>query len=98
MRIYILLIIGFALFACKENVFTPKPRTYPRVVYPEKKYKLFSQGYCPIQCEIPEYATIERDSTFLMVSLEAIVGLIFIFLILKEFCIVAMLKLLIKIL
>ena len=42
MRIYILLIIGFALFACKENVFTPKPRTYPRVVYPEKKYKLFS--------------------------------------------------------
>ncbi len=64
MRIYILLIIGFALFACKENVFTPKPRTYPRVVYPEKKYKLFSQGYCPIQCEIPEYPTIERDSTF----------------------------------
>jgi gliding motility-associated lipoprotein GldD len=50
--------------ACDSETPVPKPRAYPKVVYPEKKYKPFESGYCHFTFDQPAYANVERDSTF----------------------------------
>lgn len=56
----------FLLGSCsEENVYTPKPRSYPKVNYPERgKYLLFDEDYCHFTFEYPAYANIEQDSSF----------------------------------
>jgi len=54
-----LLIVG-----CHENAPLPKPRTYPRLTFPEKEYTLFTTTLCPYEFEVPIYATVEKDSIF----------------------------------
>ncbi len=65
MRFFTFLILAiFLLNNCKEAVFTPKPRGYPKVVYPEKKYQPFDKDYCHFTFEYPTYAEIEKDTAF----------------------------------
>lgn len=53
------------LIACNNDpVFTPKPRAYPRVIYPEKAYQTFDKNYCEFTFQYPEYAEIEQDTSF----------------------------------
>lgn len=54
----------FLLVACDEYVPVPKPRAFPRVIYPEKAYQPFKQTGCNFSFEAPKYAVIERDTTF----------------------------------
>lgn len=56
--------ITFSFIACEEAVQTPKPRGYPRVVYPEKKYQPFAEPYCGFSFDYPTYALIQRDTAF----------------------------------
>ena len=67
------LIVGFAFFfafglmlqSCEgEAVITPKPRGFPKVVYPEKSYQPFEEGYCDFTFEYPTYAKIEKANSF----------------------------------
>ena len=44
---------------------TPKPRAYPKVEYPTKKYQLFDKTLCDFRFEYPTYARIVQDSSFL---------------------------------
>lgn len=60
----LLLFCLMSLSACDETVPVPKPRAYPRVVYPEKAYKPFENGYCPLTFEMPVYSVVERDTVF----------------------------------
>ncbi len=61
---YIILFIGLGFFlACNSN-YTPKPRGYFRISFPEKKYQLFDQPGYPYAFEYPVYAHIVKDSTF----------------------------------
>ena len=53
-----------ALVSCKEMPAIPKPRTYPRVEFPAKKYKEMDAEYCPFRCEIPVYSEVQKDSSF----------------------------------
>jgi gliding motility-associated lipoprotein GldD len=46
---------------CKEN-YTPKPKGYHRIDFPEKKYVLFADA-CPFQFEYPGYGTIVPDNS-----------------------------------
>lgn len=56
-RLTILLLI--ATFAC-NHAYTPRPTGYPRIDYPDKTYKLYSdQPY--FQFEIPDYSFVEED-------------------------------------
>jgi gliding motility-associated lipoprotein GldD len=57
-------ILCFLLISCEETVYTPKPRGYPRVIFPEKSYQKFDANYCSFVFDYPKYATIERDSLF----------------------------------
>ena len=54
----------FLAAACEEPVFTPKPRAYPKVVYPEKAYQQFEEDYCGFTFQYPKYALIQQDTTF----------------------------------
>lgn len=56
---------GFMLQSCEdEAVITPKPRGFPKVVYPEKSYQAFEEGYCEFTFEYPKYAKIEKSNSF----------------------------------
>lgn len=41
---------------------TPKPRTYPRIEFPERNYQLFNG--CNFEFEYPDYAVIEKEKTY----------------------------------
>lgn len=58
LAITIILVIG-VLSACNQEAPTPKPRAYPRVEFPERKYMSFSDPACPFQFEFPAYAEVE---------------------------------------
>lgn len=53
MNKWILSVVLFGLIGCRD--YTPKPRAYPRVIYPEKEYKM-SDIPCPFDMEIPLYS------------------------------------------
>lgn len=51
------------VLSCNSS-YTPKPRGYFKIDFPEKKYQLFEQDGYPYSFEYPIYATIVKDSTF----------------------------------
>ncbi len=53
----IILVLGFLIASC--NSYTPKPKAYPRVMYPKKEYKAI-EADCPFSFEIPVYSELER--------------------------------------
>ncbi len=63
-RILAACICVLALAGCSEDVSVPKPRTYPRVVYPTRAYKPFDASYCRFTFDMPVYTTVEQDTSF----------------------------------
>lgn len=59
MRIAYTLLLLIFLLGCKEN-YTPKPRGYYRIDFPEKNYTNLDQRF-PYSFEIPEYSKIKKD-------------------------------------
>jgi len=48
--------------ACdNEQTYVPKPRIYPKVVYPEKTYVNFNSESCPFKMDIPGYFEVIKD-------------------------------------
>lgn len=43
-----------------DIVYSPKPRAYFRIDFPEKKYKLYD-SICPFAFETPVYSVVEKD-------------------------------------
>jgi len=58
-KIVILFIFILFLAGCKEK-YTPKPRAYFRIEFPEKEYHTFSNNF-PYQFEVPDYSKITPD-------------------------------------
>ena len=58
-NILILFVLLLFLFACREN-YTPKPKGYFRIDYPEHSYQNY-QGECNFSFEYPLYAEVEPD-------------------------------------
>ena len=52
------------LLSCHGD-YMPKPKAYPRVVFPEKKYELYDNSSCPFQFSKPLYASVWRDSVYM---------------------------------
>jgi gliding motility-associated lipoprotein GldD len=50
------------LLSCGEETYTPKPRSFPRVDYPEKVYQKFDTSFCKFTFAYPQYARFQRDS------------------------------------
>lgn len=49
------------LSACGGN-YTPKPKAYHRIDFPEKSYTSFESDDCPFSFQYPKYAEILRDT------------------------------------
>src|ERR1700712_1035777 len=62
MRKLLLLLIVISVFAsCSGNHdYSPKPRGYYRIVFPEKAYQSYSTA-APFTFQYPKYAVIEPD-------------------------------------
>ena len=60
---FILILLLFAHSACQRS-YTPKPRGYLRIDFPEKEYTLFDST-CPYLFEFPVYAQIVADTSYL---------------------------------
>jgi len=61
---FLLLACLCGLSACRPETYTPKPRGYFRISFPEHAYRAFSgEGY-PYRFEYPMYAEISRDTVF----------------------------------
>lgn len=54
------LILLLFMAACQNNEYSPKPKGYFRIVYPEKKYHIFNST-APFSFEYPVYAKMEVD-------------------------------------
>ena len=58
--------IGIIFQSCEDGAaITPKPRGFPKVVYPEKSYQSFGEGYCDFTFQYPTYAKIEKSNSFI---------------------------------
>ena len=50
------------IVGCKEEgVQLPKPRIYPKVIYPEKAYEMLDVDGCPFTMEVPSYFKYVKD-------------------------------------
>ncbi|ASZ10555.1 gliding motility lipoprotein GldD [Chitinophaga pendula] len=61
-RLY-LLIFTLLLCAC-DNTYTPKPRGYFNIQFPERKYQVFDMPGYPYTFEYPAYARVVQDTLF----------------------------------
>lgn len=59
-KYFLIIIVILFLSGCKEK-YTPKPRGFFRIDFPEKKYKPLNLNF-PYSFEIPEYSRIVADS------------------------------------
>jgi gliding motility-associated lipoprotein GldD len=57
----VLVALMFTTGSCKQS-YTPKPAGYLKIDFPEKSYRLYSDQK-EYQFEIPQYATVEIDSS-----------------------------------
>ncbi len=58
------LVLSLIVASCGGETYTPRPRAYPRVEYPEKAYQRFDENYCHFTFEYPVYAVVQQDTTF----------------------------------
>lgn len=64
-RILLLVIFCIAFSSCgEEEIYTPKPRAFPKVIYPERTYTKLDIDYCNFTFEYPAYAQVEQDTAF----------------------------------
>ena len=53
------------LAACgSETSILPKPRSYPRILYPKGELQPFKLEVCPFSFSKPSYTNVERDTAF----------------------------------
>lgn len=63
----IVLFLGVLLMfgSCQNEVTrSPKPRAYPKVIFPEKVYETTQIDYCDFTFELPNYASVVREEYF----------------------------------
>lgn len=48
--------------ACRPNHYSPKPRGYHRIQFPEKSYQHYQEG-CPFSFQYPEYTQLQPAPT-----------------------------------
>jgi len=58
---YHLLLCAFLFISCGTE-YSPKPRGYFRIEFPENKYQTYT-GDCPYTFDFPEYAQVQQDSS-----------------------------------
>ena len=58
------LFLLFLAGCSNQGDISPRPRAYPRVIYPERHLTTYDQPDCPFTFSFPDYFTLMRDSTY----------------------------------
>lgn len=58
---FLFLLVGFG---CDDPALAPKPRAYPKIIFPEKAYEKFEKEFCEFTFNFPKYAKIQQDELF----------------------------------
>lgn len=61
-RTVVLLFIVFCFFSCQNTDYSPKPKAYHRIHFPEKNYTNQSVDGCPFLFYIPAYSLLIDDT------------------------------------
>ena len=65
MRSLSLILVGLMFYACQtDKVYSPKPKMFPRVIYPEQSYDKFLLDVCNFTFEKPAYSTVKTGIKF----------------------------------
>lgn len=56
--------LSSVVFSACNSDYTPKPRGYFRIDFPQKQYQVFNQPGYPYSFEYPVYAKVVKDSSF----------------------------------
>ena len=64
MRSFTTLLLALLLLAgCQDPPpELPKPRIYPKVIYPDKGFEVFDVAQCPFEMPLPSYFEIQKDT------------------------------------
>ena len=54
--------ISLLIWSCSEPHYSPKPKAYPKVEYPERNFQSFDESSCPFTFSYPTYSEISFDS------------------------------------
>ncbi|MBS1623125.1 MAG: gliding motility lipoprotein GldD [Bacteroidetes bacterium] len=65
--LFLISLVTILLSSCHGD-YSPKPKAYPRVVFPERKYEMYDSKDCPFRFEKPVYAQIQHDSSAMGMS------------------------------
>ncbi|MEL6972116.1 MAG: hypothetical protein AAFO02_18255, partial [Bacteroidota bacterium] len=65
-RLFAAFVFGVLLtwIGCSDPVYTPKPRSFPKVDFPQKTYQAFTEDYCNFSFQYPAYTEIQQDTVF----------------------------------
>jgi gliding motility-associated lipoprotein GldD len=64
-RIIAFIVVLIFWLGCTSEVdYSPKPRSFPKLEFPEKTYQKFAEDYCPFTFDYPTYARIEKDTDY----------------------------------
>ena len=61
--LYVLIALILPALACNSS-YTPKPRGYYKISFPEHSYQVFEKPGYPYRFEYPSYASVVQDSSF----------------------------------
>lgn len=65
MRNIIIILVTTILISCQSEQSTvPKPRMYPKIEYPDKTPTNFTESYCSMTFQYPDYFTVIRDEYY----------------------------------
>lgn len=64
-RYFLFLISLIFIISCGDDTaLVPKPRSYPRIIFPAKEYQQFDTNFCNFTFEYPKYARIEQSKSY----------------------------------
>lgn len=58
------IVLIFGIGCVSEVDYSPKPRSFPKIEFPEKSYQKFTEDYCQFSFEYPNYAKVEKDTDY----------------------------------
>jgi gliding motility-associated lipoprotein GldD len=59
----LLMLFLFSMGCQDQQQANPKPRAYPKITFPEKKYTNYQRDICPFSFEYPAYSKIVKKET-----------------------------------
>src|SRR6185436_15621292 len=65
LSIVLVLVFVMWIFSSCNSSYTPKPKGYFKIVFPERGYQHFDNGDCPFTFDYPKYGMLNRDTVFL---------------------------------